>query len=124
MEKYILIKELPDASVGTEVIWDEPANAFYYQKGCFISPYSRNYLSAGQVTQNQEYFCKAVEYPEYFAYNNPVYSREEILKLLNGVFPNKIVDFLSVSPQLKRFEDALRELGKIKAEKILNKKNH
>jgi hypothetical protein len=35
MDKYIIIKELLDASVGTEVIWDECVNAFYYEKACW-----------------------------------------------------------------------------------------
>jgi len=122
MEKYIIIKELPDASVGTEVIWDESANAFYYEKGCYVSPHKRNYLSAGQVTQTPEYFCKAQEYPEYYAYKSPVYSREEILKLLKDSFPNKSMsgDYnISASKELRKFEQSLRELGKSNAEKIL-----
>lgn len=126
MDKYIIIKELPDASVGTEVIWDESANAFYYEKECFISPHKRNYLSVEQVTQKPEYFCKAQEYPEYYAYKYPVYSGEEILKLLKDSFPNKLIGGAyktSASKQLRTFEEGLRKLGKSNAERILIKKN-
>lgn len=122
MDKYIVIKELPDASVGTEVIWDESANVFYYEKGCWVSPHKRNYLSAGQVTQTPEYFCKAEEYPEYYAYKYPVYSREEILKLLNESFPNKSMSGkynVSASEELMLFEEKLRNLGKSNAERIM-----
>jgi len=112
MEKYIIIKELPDASVGTEVIWDEESNAFYYEKGCWVSPHNRNYLSAGQVTQTPEYFCKAQDYPEYYAYHYPVYSRKEVLELLK--------DKLTSRDQM--FKERLRNLGKSNAELILSQK--
>ncbi len=58
MENYIVINELPDAHVGTKVIWDESANAFYYEKSVAVSPHFRNYLSAGTVTQTPEFFRK------------------------------------------------------------------
>ncbi len=121
MEKYIVIKELPDAHVGTEVIWDEYDNNFYYEKSCYVSPHSRNYLSAGQVTQSPEYFCKAEEYPEYYTYHFPVYSRGEIIKLIKECFPNKIISNELISREMKIFEDKLRELGKYNAEKIIKK---
>jgi hypothetical protein len=124
MEKYIIVKELPDAAVGTEVIWDESQNAFYYEKKCWVSPYKRNHLSAGQVTQNPEYFCKAQEYPEYYAYKFPVYSREEIIKLLKDAFPNRSMSGeynsnISVSKEIRIFEELLRKLGKSNAERIM-----
>lgn len=126
MTNYIVIKELPDASVGTEVIWDESANAFYYEKCCWVSPHRRNYLSAGQVTQTPEYFCKAIEYPEYYAYKFPVYNREEILRLLIECFPSRNVSNgsynLTVSNEIQLFERKLRELGRANAEKIMYNK--
>lgn len=117
MEKYIIIKELPDAPVGTEVIWDESTNAFYYEKSCYVTPHKRNYLSAGQVTQTPEYFCKEQEYPEYYAYKHPVYSIEEILELLKYAFPNS--SKISTSKEFMSFKDLLRILGKSNAERII-----
>lgn len=87
MEKYIVIKKLPDAKVGTEVNWDENENCFWYNKSGWTSPNDKNYLSAEQVTQSYEYFCLADKYPEYYAFNYPVYSINEILKLVNEYFP-------------------------------------
>ena len=34
MENYIVIKDLPDAYVGTYVVWDEGINSYYYKKEC------------------------------------------------------------------------------------------
>lgn len=122
MEKYIVVKKLPDASIGTEVIWSEGSNCFYYEKklnGILCT----NYLSYEEVTENNEFFCKANEYPEYYAYKFPVYSREEILGLLRDSFPHQYMssgDFrISVSREIRQFETSLRELGKLKAEVII-----
>lgn len=110
-ENYIVIKELPDACVGTVVIWDESANCFYYEKNCWVSPHQKAYLTAGQVTQTPEYFCKAKEYPEYYAYKYPVFSREDILNLLEKHALTRSICY--------KFEVELRELGKTKAEQII-----
>lgn len=125
MEKYIIIKELPDANVGTEVNWDESANAFCYKKGCFVSPHEKSFLTAGQVTQTPEYFCKANEYPEYFAYKHPVYNREEILNLIKECFPNKRMSGqfeISASKEIHLFENRLREIGKSNAENLIRRR--
>lgn len=125
MEKYIVIKELPDASVGTEVNWDKSANAFWYKKGHFVSPYEKNFLTAEQVTQTPEYFCKADEYPEYFAYKYPVYNREEILNLIKECFPNRKItgEFeISASKEIYQFENRLREIGKSNAENLIRRR--
>jgi len=126
MEKYIVIKELPDANVGTEVNWDEIDNTFYYDKNGYVSPHQNNYLTAGQVTQSPEYFCRANEYPEYFAYKYPVYNREEILKLIKECFPNRSISGqfnISASKEIRHFEEKLRELGKINAENLIRKRS-
>ena len=126
MDKYIIIKELPDAHVGTEVNWDENTNAFWYEKWCFVSPHQKNYLTAGQVTQTPEYFCKANEYPEYFAYKYPVYNREEILNLIKECFPNKRMSGqfeISASKEIHQFESKLRELGKNNAETLIRRRS-
>lgn len=126
MEKYIVIKKLPDANVGTEVNWNESENCFNYEKSDFISPNNKAYLTSAQVTQVPEYFCKANEYPEYFAYKYPVYNREEILKLVEECFPNKRFTGqfeLSASKEIRDLDNKLRELGRINAEKLIyNKK--
>lgn len=122
MDKYIVIRELPDASVGTEVNWDECVNAFWYLKNCFVSQHDKSFLTAGQVTQTTEYFCKADEYPEYFAYKYPVYNREEILNLVKECFPNKRMTGqfeISASKEIQLFETKLRELGKSNAENLI-----
>jgi hypothetical protein len=82
----------------------------------------KNYLSAGQVTQTPEYFCKAQEYHEYYAYKFPVYSREEVLKILKDVFSNKSMSGehnISASRELRSFEELLRKLGMSNAERIM-----
>lgn len=60
---YVLLKSLPDADAGTKVIWDEAANAFYYEKSSFVSPHEKNYLTAGTVTQSPEWFREEVKQP-------------------------------------------------------------
>lgn len=70
-------------------------------------------------------FDNNIEKIEMYAYKNPVYSREEILYLLKTSFPNKSIssilgDFnVSASREIHLFEQKLRELGKINAEKIM-----
>ncbi len=126
MDKYIIIKELPDANVGTEVNWDESVNAFWYKKCCFVSQHEKSFLTTEQVTQTPEYFCKVDEYPEYFAYKYPVYNREEILNLIKECFPNKRVSGqfeISASKEIYQFEHRLRELGKSNAEKLIRKRS-
>ena len=59
---------------------------------------------------------------EEWAYKNPVYSREEILELLRKSFPDKSISGvfrISASKQIYDFEQALRELGKSNAKKIM-----
>jgi hypothetical protein len=119
---YIVIKELPDADVGTEVKWSENENCFYYDKTLWVSPHNKSYLSKGQVMENPEYFTPAEQYQEYYAYKNPVYNREEILNLLNTCFPNKTISgqfHISVSKEIEQFKSKLRELGLKNAKNIL-----
>jgi len=125
MEKYIIIKQLPDANVGTEVNWNKNANTFWYKKNYYISPHEKNFLTVGQVTQTPEYFCKVDEYPEYFAYKYPVYNRKEILKLIKECFPNERINGqfeISASKEIYEFEQRLRELGKTNAENLIKNK--
>jgi hypothetical protein len=131
MENYIIIRELPDASVGTEVIWDGLKNYFYYKKSAFVSPNATTFLTAGQVTQNPLFFCKATEYPEHYAYKYPVYSREEILSLVKECFPNRRLNGfcggvyeVSAAKEVRLFELKLREIGKINAQKLIKKQAH
>ena len=122
MDNYILLKDLPDTAKGTKLIWDEGANAFYYEKGAWVSPHQRNYLTAGQVTQTPEWFVKEKDYAELFCFQNPTYSRKEILDLLKTCFPNKRVTGqyeISAARELYAFEQELRKLGKQKAEYII-----
>lgn len=120
---YIVIKQLPDADVGTEVKWSEEENLFYYDKTAWISPHNKNYLSKGQVMENPEYFCPAGQYPEYYGYKNPIYSREEILNLLSNCFPNKTIlgdQFnISVLKEIECFKSGLKKLGIENAKNIL-----
>jgi len=124
MVNYIVIKNLPDACVGTDVMWDTSANSYYYKKSAYVSPNDTTFLTAGQVTQNPEFFCKDVDYPEYFAYKHPVYNREEIISLIEECFPDKRMsgDYqISASNEIELFRKKLRELGKTNAKKIINK---
>ena len=124
MEDYLIIKALPDAEVGTRVIWDKFNNNYYYLKDVYVSPNDKTFLTAGQVTQTPEFFSKVKDYPESYAYHNPVFSREEILGLLKKYFPNRKLSGqfdISASIQIQEFQDELRKLGKLNAERI-NKK--
>jgi hypothetical protein len=119
METYIVIKNLPDAQVGTEVHWNSYKNFYCYKKSSFVYPNDTTFLTEAQVTQTPEFFCRAIEYPEYFAYKHPVYSREEIIALIKECFPKITMSGqfeLSASKEIKFFEEKLRELGKKNAE--------
>ena len=125
MKKHIVIKELPDANIGTEVIWDETQNCFYYEKSAYVSPYNRTFLTAGQVTQTPKFFCAVENHPEYFAFNNPVYSRKEVLDILKQSFPNRQFSgefSISASKQINDFETLLRKIGIENAKTLLLKK--
>lgn len=61
---------------------------------------------------------------EEYAFNNPTYSRKDILNLIKICFPDKRMNGIystSASVELYKFDTQLRELGKQKAYKILNK---
>ena len=123
-DNYIVIKELPDASVGTKVIWEDGKNVYSYEKSSYVSPYDVNVLTDGQVTQNPEYFTKEKNYPEYYAFHNPVYNRNEILDLIKEYFPGRNIDGCfnsTASNHIYRFETKLKNLGVINAKKILEK---
>ena len=124
MENYILLKDLPDSTKGTRVIWDEKKYCFYYEN----TPINqKNYLSESQVTQSPEWFCKEKEYVELYVFENAVYSRKEILDLLKDCFPEKKltgiqtngVYNISASQQIYNFEQELINLGKTKAELLM-----
>ena len=122
MEDYKVIKELPDARVGVDVIWDEEKNCFFYEKSMHVTPFNKSYLTRGQVTQTPEYFCTAKEYPECYAFNYPVFSRKDILDIIKQSFPEKIMDGhfkISASSQLHNFEVLLRDIGFNNAKDIL-----
>lgn len=124
MENYIVIKKLPDAEVGVKVNWCETKKCFKYKKSEYIPPNDTTYLTFEQVTQNIDYFCKAKEFPDYYAYEYPTYSRKEIDILIEECFPNKRLSGqfeISASTQLQRFCHRLREIGKINAEKIIRR---
>lgn len=55
-QDYVVIKELPDAGIGTKVIWDEDANTYFYYKSAYVTPNHTAFLTAGQVTQTPELF--------------------------------------------------------------------
>ena len=77
VKKYIVIKQLPDARVGTEVDWSDSEYCYKYKKSAFTSPNDTSYLTDFQVESNTEYFCKAESYPDYYSYKNPVFSRKQ-----------------------------------------------
>lgn len=80
-----------------------------------------------EITVGGYGFDKFIEKPkqetlEEYAYKNPVYSREEVLELLQKSFPDKAISGvfnISASKQIYSFEQSLRELGKSNAEKIM-----
>lgn len=56
-KNYVVIKQLPDAGIGTLVHWDEGKNCYWYQKSVWVSPDRYNYLSSGSVRGNSEFFA-------------------------------------------------------------------
>lgn len=128
--KYIVIKELPDASVGTEVIWDDEIGAFVYSKKDIINQVTKNYLTFDAVTKNTDFFCKVDIYPDYYAWNYPILSRFEINNLIDQCFIDKVFSDgngkfrISASRELNKFKEKLRELGKTKAEIMIKNKQY
>lgn len=59
---YILLKDLPDAPIGTEVFIDLVNNYGYYQKSAWVSSNKYNYLTIATVTQSPEFFMEKSEY--------------------------------------------------------------
>lgn len=124
MEKYIVKTELPDAKVGTEVLWDESTEAYYYLNDSIL-PTQKHYLSKEQVVCGGKYFCKAIEYPEYYAFMYPLFSRNEVLTIMREAFPNRSCSGMfnvNVSKEMYKFQELLRTVGLDKAHKILDKK--
>jgi len=115
MGKYIVIKELPDANVGTEVNWEEGKNCYSYKKCAHVSPFDKTYLTAGQVTQTSEFFTKAEDFPEYYGYHNPVFSRKNVIEILK--------DFDISTKVAHEIDVKLRVRAKVHATTILDKKN-
>ncbi len=77
------------------------------------------------IIQSFESILKSPEEEaEEYAYDNPVYSRKDILDLIKMNFPDRRFNGIysvSSSIELHRFENQLRELGKQKAYSLLNK---
>ena len=124
MEKYIVKTELPDAKVGTEVLWDESTEAYYYLSDSIL-PTQKHYLSKEQVICKGRYFCKAIEYPEYYAFIYPLFSRKEVLEIMREAFPNRSYSGMfhtSASKEMDKFQALLRTVGLDKTYKVLNKK--
>jgi hypothetical protein len=122
MKKHIVIKNLPDADVGTEVIWDDINCMFKYKKKKNVGLIDTNYLNREDVLENTTFFCDADHYPEYYGFNYPVLSRKDVLDLFNDIF-HSITHNTSVTHKRNSFEKALRALCKNKAEEILNNKD-
>jgi len=127
MEDYVLIKDLPDAKTGTLVVWNPEINAFHYEKS--VNEEERhskfNWLSKEQVIYGTIWFCKANDYPEHYAYHNPVFSRKDVLAILKTAFPEKKLDgaySITASKQIVAFESLLRDFGKTKAKEIMKSK--
>lgn len=62
MNDYVVVKQLPDAGVGTIVHWDKNKNCYWYGKSVWVSPHKYNYLSSGSVRQNTEFFAPIDKY--------------------------------------------------------------
>jgi len=123
MENYILIKDLPDAKQGTVLYWSEVDNKFTY---CDLNGVIKS-LTKEQVITNNHFFIAANKYPEYYAWNNPVYSRKELHALFKEIFYARYItdqfgNKTSGSIELNHLDTSLRILGKMNAEKILNSK--
>lgn len=123
---YIVIKDLPDAKIGTKVYWNRDMEYYCYEKDIKVEPnHTLSFLNREEVEKNREYFCKAEEYPEYYAWRHPVYSRGEVYNLIKECFPNRKFSgsfSLSAAEELQRFDKRLREKGKQNAEEILENK--
>lgn len=125
MQNYIVIKELPDANIGTKVIYNEEKNLYFYDKNSQVEGHNfQNYLTEFQVT-NMNFFCPESQYAEYFGYNNPVLSRFDVLELLKKHFKDGSTYSIGercYNKEFHKFEEDLRELTRQKAEKTLNLK--
>lgn len=117
---------MPDADVGTEVIWNEDFQQFTYQRNTTSTGYVDAILTKEQVVNNHEFFVKESEWPDYYSYHNPVFSRKDILGLINKCFGDNSASGkgykISVSKELYLFQQKLRELGDLKAKKYINDK--
>jgi len=118
-QNYVVIKQLPDANIGTHVIWSEAENCYKYFKSAYVSPNDITYLTAGQVTQTPEFFCKAIEYPEYYGYHFPVLSRGEVLELVKKyLIGDKDEVTYNKLESIHSFEVNLRDLAEKNAKKL------
>lgn len=109
-EAYIVIKELPDAVVGTEVIWDEDEKLYSYEKNEPTHKGDRTYLTETQVIKS-DYFCIAEKYPEYYGYYYKVLSRKDVLSIIEKIdMP---------STRVYEFERELRVLANLNANFII-----
>jgi len=108
---YVITENLPDASEGTIVKWDNESQLYYYINEKINTPV---YLAKEQVENNYNIFIRQKEYPEYYGYYYPVLSRKDVLNLYNEYFKH------NREKNKHKFETQLRELTKFKAEEILN----
>ncbi len=67
MQTYVVIKELPDARVGTKVSWDENEELYCYNKSAYCAPHDKSYLTKGQVIGMDEYFKPYKPYDDFLA---------------------------------------------------------
>jgi hypothetical protein len=117
-KKHIVIKELPDADVGTEVIWDDINCMYKYKKKNRVGLIDTNYLNREEVLENTTYFCDADHYPEYYGFHYPVLSRKDVLDLFKDIF-DSLTNNTSITHKKRSFDKCLRNLCKEKAEEIL-----
>ena len=66
--KYRLIKDLPDANIGTILTWNESMNCYIGEKSIWVSPHRYLTFSAGTVTQTPEWFEEVKEEFEILSY--------------------------------------------------------
>lgn len=123
MENYILIQELPDAHIGTNIIWDEKGNHYKYEKCVWISFNRYNYLTADIVTQNPKWFIPESKYWDTYIWHNPTYNRKEVCEVFDAMFDNTNINILSMSTNdiKQKFASDLRQLGKVIYETKINK---
>lgn len=126
MENYVVIKRLPDADIGTGVIWDGAIQGYVYQRNTASTGYVDAILTKEQVVNNHDFFAKESEWPDYYSYHNPVFRRKDILDLINECFGDKSASGkgykISASKELYLFQQKLRELGDLKAKEYINDK--